>query len=138
MNRFTNIQSTLRKAFTAFAAVVALSTLTAGNSAAKEILLPDGMGGVPDIGTIPCNIFTQMLVIGPLGTRHSLLTWAEGYLYAKTDRSMEELVSEANAAGAGWSFTALTDHFVSYCQEHPEAVTKSAVQDLAGKLTTRR
>ncbi len=138
MNRLTNMPSTSRKIFTAFAAVVALSTLTAGTSAAKEIMLPDGMGGVPDIGTIPCSVFTQMLVIGPLGTKHSLLTWAEGYLYAKTDRSMEELVSEANAAGAGWNFTALTDHFVSYCQEHPEAVTKSAVQDLAGKLTTRR
>lgn len=118
----------------AWAGAACLAMLTAGNLSARELVLPAGMGGAPDIGAIPCNVFSEMLVVGPLGTRLSMLTWAEGYLYAKTELSMEELVSSANEAGENWSFDTLTDHFVSYCKANPEAITRSAAEDLANQF----
>ena len=134
MNGLKKVPARTGKNRATFATVAALAILATGNSAAKELTLPAGMGGVPDIGAIPCSVFTNMLVIGPLGTRHSLLTWTEGYLYAKTNRSMEEIVSGANAAGGTWNFGSITDHFVSYCEANPEASTGEAAQDLSAQL----
>ncbi len=100
---------------------------------AEKIALPPGMGGVPDIGAIPCRVFTEMLVIGPLGTRHSLLTWANGYFYARNEKNLDELIAAA-AAGDDWDFTRLTEHFVEYCAANPEAMTREAVVSLGAEL----
>lgn len=120
------------------AGAACLMLLIAGNAPARELTLPSGMGGVPDIGAIPCHVFAEMLVVGPQGTRLSLLTWTGGYLYATTGQSMEQLVSAANRAGGNWGFASITDHFVSYCEANPEAVTRAAAEDLAGQLGAPR
>ena len=123
-----------RHAFSLLLGLICTTGLMTGTAFSKELKLPSGMGGVPDIGAIPCEVFTNMLVIGPLGTRHSLLTWTEGYLYAKTERSMEEIVSAANAAGGKWDFETLTDHFVSFCDSNPDVPTREAAKALSDAL----
>ena len=116
-------------------ALFTVALLLSCNAALGErIRLPDGMGGVPDIGAIPCNVFSEMLVIGPLGTRHSLLTWANGYYYARTEKTTDELVAAAKQTGETWDFERLTDHLVEFCAENPEAVTRDAVNSLGNVL----
>jgi hypothetical protein len=92
------------------------------------------MGGVPDIGAIPCEVFNNMMKIGPLGTRRSLLTWAEGYYHAKSGKTIDEILVDANKAGHSWDFDSLTGHFVDYCAANPEAQTSAAVIDLGERL----
>jgi hypothetical protein len=102
-------------------------------SAAAPLKLPEGMGGVPDIGAIPCSVLTQMMVVGPKGTRLSLLTWAEGYYFAKTGKSLDEIL-ESRPAEEQNDFFGLTDHLVDYCAANPEVITRDAVIDLGAKL----
>jgi hypothetical protein len=116
-------------------ALIAIATLLISESAvAAKLKLPQGMGGVPDIGAIPCSVFSEMLVVGPLGTRHSLLTWANGYWYAQTGKATDELLAIAEAGGDSWDFERLTDHLVAYCAANPEAVTRDAVTSLGAEL----
>jgi len=105
-----------------------------GAAQAERLRLPNGMGGVADIGAIPCGVFSEMLVIGPLGTRLSLLTWADGFYYARTDKTMEEIVADARDAGESWDFYRLTDHLAEYCEKNPDAVTREAVISLESAL----
>ena len=93
-----------------------------------------GMGGVPDIGGIPCRVFNEMIVIGPLGTKRLLLTWAEGYYHAKSGKTIDEILADAKSAGRSWDFDSLTGHFVDYCAADPEALTSAAVADLGERL----
>jgi hypothetical protein len=116
-------------------ALLAVFLLMSGNVVLAERLeLPKGMGGVADIGTVPCDVFNKMLVIGPLGTRLSLLTWADGYYYARTEKTMDELVATAKQSGESWDFERLTDHFAEFCAENPEAITRDAVVSLGTQL----
>jgi hypothetical protein len=116
-------------------ALLAVSLLMSGSVALAERLeLPKGMGGVADIGTVPCDVFNRMLVIGPLGTRLSLLTWADGYYYARTEMTMDELVAAAKQSGESWDFERLTDHFAEFCAANPEAITRDAVASLGTQL----
>lgn len=100
------------------------------NALGAKLRVPAGMGGVADIGAIPCSVFNEMLVIGPKGTRLSLLTWANGFLYAKHGKTLDELADAAAAEGEVWEFDRLTDHLVDFCAANPEAVTRDAVIDL--------
>jgi len=121
----------MTKTIAAALAGLALSTV---HAVAAPLKLPQGMGGVPDIGAIPCEVFSNMLVVGSKGTRLSLLTWAEGYYFAKSGKSLDEiLVAETNAA-ENYDFQSLTDHFVAYCAANPEAVTREAVVSLGDEL----
>jgi len=104
-------------------------------AAADRIELPDGMGGVPNIGAIPCEVYSKMLVYGPQGTRLSLLTWAEGYFFAKTGRTLSEIIADVPDAADANDFFGVTDRFVEYCAANPEAMTSDAVTALAGQLT---
>ena len=115
--------------------LVATLTLISSAAWAERLELPQGMGGVADIGAIPCSVFSEMLVIGPLGTRLSLLTWADGYYYAKTAKTMDEIVAMAKQEGEAWNFDRLTDHFADYCSENPDAMTREAVVSLGEQLT---
>jgi len=116
------------------ALIAMVSMLSAGGAPAERLELPKGMGGVADIGSVPCEVFNQMLVIGPLGTRLSLLTWADGYYYARTDMTMDEIVAAAKQSGESWDFERLTDHLVEYCAANPEAITRDAVVSLGTQL----
>jgi len=98
---------------------------------ADKLQLPPGMGGVPDIGAIPCDVFNKMIVVGPLGTRRLLLTWAEGYYFAKSGKTIDEILE---AADQSWDFDSLTGHLVDYCAADPEALTSAAVIDLGEHL----
>ncbi len=115
--------------------IILAATLFFSNvSLAEKVELPPGMGGVPDIGAIPCRVFSEMLVIGPLGTRHSLLTWANGYYYARNGKALDELVAAAKESGEDWDFARLTEHFVAYCADNPQAITRAAVASLGEVL----
>ena len=92
------------------------------------------MGGVPDIGAIPCEVFNNMMEIGPLGTKRLLLTWAQGYYFAKSGQTIDEIIEVAGKAGHTWDFDSLTGHLVDYCVADPEALTAVAVADLGDKL----
>jgi hypothetical protein len=106
----------------------------AGPAVAAKLKLPEGMGGVPDIGAIPCSVLTKMLVVGPKGTRLSLLTWANGYYYATYAATTEELLDAAESAGESWDFDRLTDHLVGFCAKNEDALTREAVIDLGEQL----
>lgn len=106
----------------------------AQTASADKLRLPEGMGGVPDIGVIPCEVFTNMIKVGPLGTKRLLLTWAQGYYQAQTGKTIDQLIEAAGEAGETWDFVRLTDHFEAYCAADPEALTVAAVVDLGRKL----
>lgn len=116
------------------APVAAGLLLAAAGASAGRLKMPEGMGGVPDIGAIPCSVFNQMLVVGPRGTRHSLLTWAAGYFQATTGKTLDQLVTAAEAGGQSWDWERLSGHFVSYCAANPKALTSDAVKDLGRQL----
>ncbi len=117
-----------------FIKICALATsllLVCNTASAEKLKLPLGMGGVPDIGAIPCEVFSKMIVPGPLGTKRSLLTWGEGYFYAKTGKTIDEIIE---AADQSWDFDSLTAHLVNFCAAHPDAQTSAAVIDLGEHL----
>jgi len=112
------------------AAIMVLSD----NALAGKLKLPLGMGGVPDIGTIPCRVFNKMIIAGPLGTKRLLLTWAQGYYHAQMGKTLDEIIQDAETAGQSWDFDSLTGYFVDYCAENPEALTSAAVIGLGEKI----
>ncbi|HJP39956.1 MAG TPA: hypothetical protein QF499_12645 [Gammaproteobacteria bacterium] len=111
-----------------------LAQVLNATAAADKLKLPPGMGGVPDIGTIPCEVFNEMIVIGPLGTKRLLLTWAEGFYQAKSGKSIDELLDIANESGQSWDFDSLTGHFAEFCAANPDLLTVAAVVDLGAHL----
>lgn len=105
------------------------------SASAGQIQLPSGMGGVPNIGAIPCSVFNEMLVIGPKGVRHSLLTWAEGYFFARTGQTLDEIIEGTPDADESYDFYGITDRFVDFCATNPDALTRDAVLAFGGELT---
>lgn len=108
--------------------------LATAPASAELLKLPQGMGGVSDIGAIPCKVFGEMTVVAPKGTRLSLLTWAAGYYAGTTGKSLYDVVSAANHAGTEWDFERLTGHMADYCAANPTAPTSEAVKDLGRQL----
>jgi hypothetical protein len=94
-----------------------------------QLKLHPGMGGVIDIGVTDCALFTDMHYNGPTGMRHHVLTWLQGYVYAQTGANIEALL-QAMPADNGWNFDSLSDIFVDYCSEHPEAHVSEAAREL--------
>jgi hypothetical protein len=111
-----------------------LLALTAGGAAAGKLVMPKGMGGVPDIGAIPCSVFNEMIVVAPLGTRHSLLTWSAGYLQAVTGKSLQDVADAADAAGGPWTYDRLAGELAAFCAANPKSATRDAAADLSRKL----
>jgi hypothetical protein len=107
---------------------------TAVALAGEKLVMPRGMGGVPDIGAIPCSVFNEMTVVGPLGTRHSLLTWSAGYLQALTGKSLQEVVDGADSGNAPWTYDRLADALAGYCAKNPQALTRDAAASLSRSL----
>jgi len=108
--------------------------LAAGSASAEKLIMPPGMGGVPDIGAIPCAVYNDMMRIGPLGTRHSLITWSAGYLLAVTGKPLQEAVNAADRTGPPWTYARLGDELTGYCADNPEAMTRDAVKEVAARL----
>jgi len=114
--------------------LMVFTALLSNTVSAEKLKLPAGMGGVPDIGAIPCDVFNKMMVVGPLGTKRLLLTWAQGYYHAKSGKTLDEIIEAADEAGQTWDFDSLTGHLVDYCAAEPEALTAAAVADLGNQL----
>lgn len=108
--------------------------LAAGGAPAEKLEMPRGMGGVPDIGAIPCKVFSEMVRISPLGSRHSLITWAAGYLQAARGKSLQELVDATDGKGSPWTYQRLGDELTTFCKANPEALTRDAVESIAQAL----
>jgi len=108
--------------------------LAAGGASAEKLTMPDGMGGVPDIGAIPCSVFSAMMERGPLGTRHSLITWSAGYLKAASGKTLQHLADAAGAGGAPWTYQKLGDELEAWCTANPTAMTADAAASVAAKL----
>jgi hypothetical protein len=116
------------------AALAATLALACGSAAAEKLVMPAGMGGVPDIGHIPCVVFNEMMVVAPLGTQHSLLTWAAGYLKGATGKSLQELADAVPPAGEPWTYERMAGGLVAFCASNPQATTDAAAADLARAL----
>jgi hypothetical protein len=108
--------------------------LAAGGASAEKLLMPKGMGGVPDIGAIPCKVYSEMVRISPLGSRHSLITWSAGYLQAVTGKPLQEIVNAADRTGPPWTYNRLGDELTAFCKANPEALTRDAVLSIARAL----
>jgi hypothetical protein len=113
----------------AAAAVLALSAATAGKLALKP-----GMGGVPDLGAIQCKTFNAMYPSGPTGLRQSILYYTEGYVYARTGKTMDDFLASVPRPEQ-WNFETLTGEIVSFCLANPEVPVPIAVADLLGRLS---
>jgi len=115
--------------------VTAALLLSAGTAAAENSLeLHPGMTGVIDIGDTDCAIFSEMHYNGPRGMRHHVLTWVQGYVYAKTGSNIQALLDK-QPEEANWNFDTLSDVFVNYCADNPEAKVAEAAITLYSTLT---
>ena len=103
--------------------------------AAKPLTLRPGMTGVPDLGAIKCEMFVHMYPNGPTGMSQAVLTWSQGYFYALTGKTTDEILAPLPEESA-WDFDSLTGHIVDYCEEHPEVPLPEAVKDLWAALNT--
>ena len=103
-------------------------------TAAEPLSLRPGMTGVPDLGAIDCATFNHMYPAGPTGMEQAVLTWAEGYFFARSGKTMDELLAAQPADAPHWDFDALTGHIVQFCAARPEAGVPEAVTDLWRQL----
>lgn len=101
--------------------------------AANKLALRPGMTGVADLGAISCATFTHMYPAGATGMRQAALTWAQGYFYGQSAKTVDEILAELPADNP-WDFDSLTDHIVDYCAANPEAPLPDAVIDLWNEL----
>ncbi len=111
---------------TVLAAMLALSGIALANGNGEgQLKLRPGMMGIIDIGATDCATFSEMHYNGPSGMRHHVLTWAQGYIYAKTGANIETML-EALSADNGWDFDSLSDIFVDYCEASPDSKVAEA------------
>jgi hypothetical protein len=120
-----------RTAPLALLALLMMLAAHAAPAATGKLALRPGMGGVPDIGAIACATFNDMYPAGPSGVRQAVLYWTEGFVFAKTGRSIDEQLA---AVGGDWDFESLTGHVVGFCAAHPEMPVSAAVVDLWGRI----
>jgi len=90
-----------------------------------QLKLRPGMGGVADIGASDCALFTEMHYNGPTGMQHHVLTWVQGYVFAKTGANIDAILAKL-PENNGWDFDSLSSVFVDYCKENPEAKVSEA------------
>ncbi len=93
-----------------------------------QLRLRPGMAGVADIGARDCELFNEMHYNGPMGMQHHVLTWAQGYIHAKTGANIDAILAEL-PADHGWDFDSLSAVIVDYCKAKPEAkVSEAAIK----------
>lgn len=118
---------TSRNALLATTALCASITLATTASADSEVRLRPGMMGVADIGAHTCETFNAMHYHGPSGMEHHVLTWAQGYVFARTGSNIDAMLVAIDDGDNGWTFDTLTRVFVDYCKANPEAPVSAAV-----------
>ena len=114
--------------------IIAVAAFSMMAASADKLTLRPGMTGVPDLGAIQCETFSTMYPFGPTGMRQAALTWAEGYFFAVSSKTIDEILEQQSDDSADWNFDSLTDHIVVFCSANPKARFPEAVQDLGRKL----
>jgi len=105
-----------------------LTTALSAEPSESRIAIHPGMGGVTDIGVADCELFSDMHYHGPTGMEHHVLTWVQGYVYAKTGSNIDAMLDKI-PDGGGWDFSSITGVFVDYCKANPEAkVAEAAIK----------
>mgnify|MGYP003462191156 CR=1 FL=1 len=79
-------------------------------------------------------VYSEMVRIAPLGSRHSLITWSAGYLQAVTGKPLQEVVNAADRTGPAWTYARLGDELTAFCKSNPKALTRDAVLSVARAL----
>jgi len=108
-----------------------LTALFMLNSAASvafadsQLKLHPGMVGVADIGASDCALFSEMHYNGPTGMQHHVLTWVQGYVFAKSGANIDAMLAKLPEDN-GWDFDSLSGVFIDYCREHPDAKVSEA------------
>ncbi len=113
--------------------VVTLLLLLAAAAAHADLQLRPGMTGVADLGAISCETYNAIYPNGPTGLRQATLYYAEGYIYAKTGKSIDEVLGE-QPDDAQWNFDSLTDIVVDYCASNPDSPVSAGVAALFDAL----
>ncbi len=104
------------------------TTASIADPSDSRIRIHPGMGGVSDIGATDCALFNEMHYNGPTGMEHHVLTWVQGYVFAKTGSNIDAMLDKI-PDGGGWDFASLTGVFVDYCKANPtEPVSTAAVR----------
>ncbi len=72
---------------------LALTLLGLGTVAAADgIRLRPGMTGVADLGATSCETFNHIYPAGPTGLRQAALYYAEGFIYGRSGKTLEQVV----------------------------------------------
>jgi len=90
-----------------------------------QVSVRPGMMGVADIGVQDCATFSDMHYHGPAGMEHQVLTWVQGYVFARTGANIDALLA-AIPDDNGWNFDTLTGVLVDYCKANPDAPVSEA------------
>ena len=114
-------------------AFLATQLLLHSPAARAELTLRPGMTGVADLGASSCATFNAMYPNGPTGLRQAALYYAEGYIFAKSGKSLEAVLAEL-PEDTDWRFDSLTDVIVGYCAENPESTVSEATAMLWREL----
>ena len=91
------------------------------------------MTGFADLGVIQCDDFIELLPIGPKGFRQSLMTYAQGFIYAKSGQSMDQVLADRDGA---WTYETLSDEMVKYCAANPDKSVPDAAAHLWEALSS--
>jgi hypothetical protein len=119
--------------------LILLATLLAMNGTVAadddlQLRLHPGMTGVIDIGTTECATFSDMHYNGPRGMQHHVLTWTQGYVYAKTGSNIEAML-DALPEDNGWDFDSLTGIILDFCKAAPQAMVSEAAMAIYQTLS---
>jgi hypothetical protein len=111
--------------------LAALACLAAaGPVAADDIVrLQPGMGGVADIGATRCDYYSYVHPAGPSGFHQAVLYYFEGFVRARTGQTVNAWLAGV-PGGQRWTFAAIGDHVLAWCEAHPEGTVADGVGDL--------
>ena len=114
------------------AAVAAL--LAAGSALPGEpIRLHQGMGGVADFGATRCDYYAYIHPNGPTGFNQAVLYWLEGYVHARTGKTMDAFLASVPDGGR-WTFDSIGQQVLDYCETNATATVADAIGDLWNRM----
>jgi hypothetical protein len=113
--------------------LIVAACLLAGAAAQGGIRLREGMGGVADIGATRCDYYAYIHPNGPTGFNQSVLYWLEGYVHARTGKSLDDFLAGLSDGGR-WTFDRIGQHVLDYCTANPRATVADGVVDLWGRM----